>query len=78
MVGSGGVSEAVHEAVEQALRAHELIVVKLHQPPDKQAMAAALAQRAGAEMCGLLGHTVILYRPDPDAPKIELPVRHAG
>jgi RNA-binding protein len=77
MVGSGGVSEAVHKAVEQALCDHELIVVKLHQPADKKGMAAALAERARAEMCGLVGHTVILYRANPDDPKIELPQRSA-
>jgi RNA-binding protein len=78
MVGAGGVSDAVRLAVDEALGDHELIVVKLHQPPDKKAMAAVLAEGAGAEMCGLVGHTVILYRPDPDDPKIELPQRPAG
>lgn len=75
MVGSGGLSEAVHRAVDRALADHELIVVKLHQPPDKKGMASELAVQARAEMCGLVGHTVILYRPDPDDPKLELPQR---
>ena len=78
MVGTGGVSDAVHKAVDQALSDHELIVVKLHQPPDKKGMASELAEHAGAEMCGLVGHTVILYRAHPDDPQIELPERSAG
>ena len=35
--------------------------------------AEELAQRSGAELCGLVGHTVILYRPHPEEPKLELP-----
>lgn len=75
MVGTGGLSEAVHAAVDKALSDHELIIVKLHQPPDKKTMAAELAERSHAELCGLVGHTVILYRPDREKPRIELPSR---
>ena len=74
-VGQGGVTEAVRSAVDAALGSHELIKVRLHQPPDKKAMAAELAEHAGAELCGVVGHTVILYRADPEEPSIELPTR---
>jgi len=72
-VGEAGLNEAVVRATDAALRDHELIKVKLHQPPDKKATAIALAEQTGAELCGLVGHTLILYRRDPDAPKIALP-----
>jgi len=71
-VGHAGVTEAVARAVDAALAAHELIKVRLHQPEDKRAAAAELAQRGAAALCGLIGHTVILYRPHPTAPKITL------
>jgi RNA-binding protein YhbY len=32
-----------------------------------------LAEKSGAELCGLVGHTVILYRRRPEDPRIELP-----
>jgi len=69
-VGQHGVSEAVLRSVDEALAAHELIKVRLHEPEDKKADAAALADGTRAELCGLVGHTVILYRPDPEHPKI--------
>ncbi|MCP3984278.1 MAG: ribosome assembly RNA-binding protein YhbY [bacterium] len=72
-VGGGGLSQAVLGAVDQALLAHELIKVRLIQPEDKKAAARELAERSGAELCGLVGHTVILYRPHPEEPKLELP-----
>ena len=64
-VGHGGVSAEVLEAVSQALRDHELVKVRLHEPEDKRGMAAALAEGTRSALCGLVGHTVILYRPRP-------------
>ena len=64
-VGHGGVSEAVIRAVRSALADHELVKVRLHEPEDKQAMANLLAEQTRAALCGLVGHTVILYRPKP-------------
>jgi RNA-binding protein len=74
-VGQSGVTDAVVKAVAQALLDHELIKVRLHEPKDKKGMAAELAERTGAEMCGLTGHTVILYKPHPKEPVIRLPER---
>ncbi len=74
-VGQSGITDAVVRAVDQALLDHELIKVRLHEPASKKNMAADLAERTGAEMCGLIGHTVILYRAHPEAPRIVLPER---
>lgn len=74
-VGDGGISEAVVQAVDDALASHELIKVRLHTPDDKKATARVLAERTGSALCGVVGHTVILYRPDPEEPKLELPTR---
>lgn len=64
-VGHSGVNEAVVRAVNGALHTHELIKVRLHEPEDKHAMAAEIAQATRAVLCGLVGHTLILYRPRP-------------
>jgi len=74
-VGDGGVSDGVIAAVGSALEDHELVKVRLREPEDKKATARELAQRCNAELCGLVGHTVILYRPHPEQPQIELPMR---
>lgn len=74
-VGEGGVSPAVLKAVDAALDDHELIKVRLRQPADKQAAAQQLAGASGAALCGVVGHTVVLYRPHPEKPQIELPQR---
>jgi RNA-binding protein len=59
--------------LDNALDGHELVKVKLQQPADKKAEARLLAEKSGAELCGLVGHTVILYRRRPEDPRIELP-----
>ena len=71
-VGNAGVTDAVLQAVDAALAAHELVKVRLHQPSEKHAAAEALAAGSGAALCGLVGHVVILYRPHPKKPKIVL------
>lgn len=74
-VGQSGVTEAVIEQVEAQLLAHELIKVKMREPEDKKAMSAELASRSSSELCGLVGHTAILYRPHPEEPTILLPTQ---
>jgi RNA-binding protein len=74
-VGGAGVAPPVLDALSRALSDHELVKVRLHEPDDKKAQARELAERSGAELCGLVGHTVILYLPRPEDPRIELPVR---
>jgi RNA-binding protein len=73
-VGQAGVTDAVLAELERALAAHELIKVRLHQPEDKKALAAAVEGRTGATSCGLVGHVVILYRRHPETPRIALPI----
>jgi RNA-binding protein len=72
-VGHDGVSPAVLQAVDRALLDHELIKVRMIRPPDKKAMARALAEGTAAHLCGLVGHVAILYRPHPESPTIDPP-----
>lgn len=74
-VGEGGVSPAVEQAVDAALDSHELVKIRLRQPADKKATAQQLATASHAALCGVVGHTVVLYRPDPEDPQIKLPRR---
>lgn len=68
-VGHSGVTEGVVKATAAALLAHELIKVRLHEPEDKKGMAQAIADGTQAMLCGLIGHTAILYRPHPTRPR---------
>lgn len=74
-VGEGGVSPAVQTALDEALTSHELVKVRLRQPANKKEAAAQLAEATASALCGVVGHTVVLYRPNPEEKKIELPKR---
>jgi RNA-binding protein len=75
VVGDEGVTDAVAAALERALHDHELVKVRLRRPADKRAAALALAEASGAQLCGLVGHTAILYRRHPERPRLDPPER---
>jgi RNA-binding protein len=75
MIGEAGISSAVESALAAALEDHELVKVKLQGAENKKEIAAQLAKCSGAELCGLVGHTAILYLPNSEDPQIELPTR---
>ncbi len=70
-VGREGLSNPLLKSSREALKAHELIKVKLGQncPLDKKAAAEQLAAQTGAALVQLIGKTVLLYLPNPDLPK---------
>lgn len=74
-IGKAGLTEELVTTVRRALEDHELIKVSMTKPKDKKGMSAELAERAGAHLCGLLGHTIILYRARAKKPTIRVPSR---
>jgi RNA-binding protein len=71
-VGEAGLAPGIARSLDEALTTHELVKVRMREPRDKRALALALAHAAGAELAGLVGHTAILYRANPEDPKIDL------
>ena len=74
-VGKNGLTDGVVKSIDEALDIHELIKVRMSEPEEKKEMADEIAQRTRSARVGLIGHTVILYRrqPDPEKRTIDLP-----
>lgn len=74
-VGKEGVAEPVVSSVNEAFAHHELIKVRLERscPVERKEAGAQLATATGSDLVQVLGRTVLLYRPDADKPRIELP-----
>jgi RNA-binding protein len=74
-IGKGGIDDGLVAALEQALADHELVKIKIGEGAslDRHAAAEELAQKTHSEVAQVLGNTVLLYRADPEDPKIELP-----
>lgn len=75
VVGKEGLSDTVLVAVKEALLAHELIKVRLLDtaPLLRQEFADQLPALVKAELAGLIGRVVVLYKRHPHKPQIELP-----
>ena len=72
-VGNSGVTDALAAEAERALKAHELIKVKIA-TDDREARVAMgddIAQRTGAAVVHRVGKIVILWRPRPEEPPSE-------
>ena len=67
-VGQHGVSDTVLQALDDALRARELVKVQLgrNSPVDVKTAAASLAESSGAEVVQVIGRTTTLYRENPE------------
>jgi RNA-binding protein len=74
-VGKDGIDEGLVAALDQALADHELVKIKIGEAAglDRQQAADELAGKTQSEVAQVLGNTVLLYRADPDDPKIVLP-----
>jgi len=79
-VGKGGIDDGLIAAVDQALADHELIKVKVGENAgmDRHEVAEQLADKTKSQVAQVLGNTVLLYRPDPEDPTIELPAAAKG
>ncbi len=72
--GDKGLSEALQEEIIVALKAHELIKVKLNAERDeREVMIAQIKNVQQCEVVQYIGKTVVLFKRNPDKSKIKLP-----
>lgn len=67
-IGQKGLTDSVTNEVDIALNAHELVKVKAHQHAKDECLAYAdtFCKALSAEFIALIGHTLILYRKNPE------------
>jgi putative YhbY family RNA-binding protein len=75
IVGADGLSDAVVREVDSALRAHELIKVRVFSDDRmvRDGMLATLADRLGAAPIQHIGKLLVLWRPAPEPAADERP-----
>ena len=74
-VGKGGVSPEVTQSVEELFHTHELIKGNVLKscPEDVRQVADTIAGRTHAVTVHTIGRKIVLYKPFPEEPEIELP-----
>ena len=67
-IGHQGLTDALRQTLDDALRTHELVKVALTKSTDLSAKEAAhqLAEQLGADVVQTIGRTCTLYRENPD------------
>jgi len=75
MIGKEGVTPTVVQAAREAVKKRELIKVRVLQNAELEPEEAVtmLAERAGTALVQVIGRNGLLYRRNPEKPKIELP-----
>ncbi len=75
MIGKEGLSETVLDATREALLAHELIKIRVLEsaPMDRKEVSETLPSLVDAELAGLIGRILVLYKRHPSKPKVGLP-----
>lgn len=68
LLGAKGLTDPVVAETDIALKAHELIKVKINgaEKEDRIEMAHTLCQRLAAELIQMIGNTAIIYRKNID------------
>ena len=74
-LGKEGMSESVLDAVRDALETHELIKVRVleNAPMERKEASETLPGLVKADLAGLIGRIMILYKRHPNKPKVRLP-----
>jgi RNA-binding protein len=80
MIGKEGLVEGVIKSVNDGLFRHELIKIKfvsIKEKEEKETLATELMAQTGSEKVGMVGHTLTLFRqqPDPEKRRIHVPTR---
>ena len=74
-VGREGVTPTVVQAARDAIQKHELIKIRVQKnaPEEPTDAIERLAERAGAEIVQRIGRNGLLWKRNPQKPKIDLP-----
>ena len=72
-VGQHGVTPALIQSLDDALRARELVKIQLGRQPelDARELAGQLAAESDSDVVQVIGKTATLYRKNPDLPRRE-------
>jgi len=74
-LGREGITASLTQALTEAFSQQELVKVRIERTCalDRREAAPRLAEAAQAHLVQVLGQTVLLYRPDAESPRLQLP-----
>lgn len=75
-IGKSGLNAEMHKQIDGQLLDHELIKIRILEssPLDQRQCAQEVEADDTLELVQIIGKTLVLFRPNPDKPTIQLPV----
>ncbi len=76
LIGKHGITDGTIESIDRVLEARELIKIKFREFKDeKLSLSEKITKLTNSQVVGVIGHTVIIFRqnPDPDKRQIHIP-----
>ena len=73
LIGKHGITDGTIESIDRVLEARELIKIKFREFKDeKLSMSEKITELTNAQIVGVIGHTVIIFRQNPDSDKRQI------
>ena len=74
IIGANGLTEAVMQEIDQALRHHELLKIRVNAAdrPARLQIITQITTTLAAELVQHVGHVATLFRRNPETPRIAL------
>ena len=73
LIGKHGITDGTIESIDRVLEARELIKIKFREFKDKKlSLSEKITELTNAQVVGVIGHTVIIFRQNPDSDKRQI------
>ena len=76
LIGNNGITDGTIESINRVLKTRELIKIKFREFKDeKLSLSEKITELTNSQIVGVIGHTVIIFRQNPDSDKRQIHIR---
>ena len=73
LIGKHGITDGTIESIDRVLETRELIKIKFREFKDeKLSLSEKITELTNSQVVGVIGHTVIIFRQNPDSDKRQI------
>ena len=73
LIGKHGITDGTIKSINKVLQTRELIKIKFREFKDeKLSLSEKIAELTNSQVVGVIGHTVIIFRQNPDSDKRQI------
>ena len=73
LVGKQGITDGTIKSIDRVLEARELIKIKFREFKDEKLnLSEKITELTNSQIVGVIGHTVIIFRQNPDSDKRQI------